>query len=183
MRDKPKRKKTVTDFGPLKIDAMSSSFDSEESYHNPYIKRRDRNGKTIIKKKRMNTKSLIEKLREMHPELDTSRRGSDYSDTDLRHCTMSEVFVRLKKKYEGLRLKNKIKFEREDEKRKAERKRVREIMRYFGVNASKKILHGSLTRQQKIKRKINRRMSSVPQYFASEFISKRKLKELRSKKK
>jgi hypothetical protein len=108
---------------------------------------------------------------------------SDNEENPLRDCDLSNGFKRLKKRYQGLRLKNKILLTQEREQKKMRKERAQEIKKYFGAKASRKLMQGNLTKQEKLKRKLIKNRTAVPEIFATEYLSKRKLKELRAKNK
>lgn len=101
----------------------------------------------------------------------------------LADCKDSNGFQKLKKKYKGLRTKDDLINNKAEKIQKMMREKQKKMEEYFGKKLTKKIIEGNLTKEQKNKRKAKKKGTTMPQLFATEYISHRKLKELRAQQK
>lgn len=105
------------------------------------------------------------------------------SDGFLDECENSKEFEKLKKKYKGIRLKEKILSSKAEQITEMHQTRAKEMKKFFGKKLANQIMQGSLTKEHKTKRSMRKKGTVMPQLFATEYISQRKLKELRAQQK
>ena len=112
-----------------------------------------------------------------------NKNSSSNKDGFLEDCQNSQGFLNLKKKYKGIRLKEKIINTQAVELDTIQKEREKEMKKFFGAKLANKLIQGNLTKEEKNKRAVKKKGTVMPQLFATEYISQRKLKELRAQQK
>lgn len=168
-------------------DSFIEEFNNQETNSSGKTKRSSRHRSLDISNHSY-SKQNAEFFENLKKKQDSYRAGVMKSvkftaDDLLPECENSKGFEKLKKKFKGNRLKEKILNSKAEQITIMHQERANEMKKFFGKKLANQIMQGSLTKEHKIKRSVRKKGTVMPQLFATEYISQRKLKELRAQQK